>query len=110
MKSHDPILIRFRIWFDRTVLFVVLSAVIALAIWLYTLLVPFNVEGHNLLVWINAAWSPPQGVSLARVLVIGCLAIGLLTTVVLYLAAGLWWSKSGDVYHRRGARLDDMEG
>ena len=109
MKTHDPILIRIGIWFDRAVLFVVGAILTALLVWLYVLLGPLNVAWRNLLLWAQAAWSP-DGHMLPRVITGGCLLIGLLTTLLVYMATGRWWSKKGTVQHHRGARFDEMEG
>lgn len=109
MKVHDPKLNRVWLIINRTLLFVALSFVIGLALWLYVLFVPFDIQGRNLLIWVQAAWAPPEGQSLARVIAYGCLIIGLLTTSLMYLVAVIRWSKNSAVQHRRGARLDAVE-
>jgi hypothetical protein len=105
--STDPILDLFGLVYRRTILFIALSLLQAAALWLWLLIAEFGVTRGDLLFWLRVAWTPPTDNKLAAVITYGCLTIGLLSTSVIYLVISKWWQRRGDVYHRRGARLED---
>lgn len=106
MNGNDPILNAIKVRFERLVLFIVLSALISLALWIWVLLGWFDFG-------FASAWQLTKEVYLIAedgksiVLILrGCGVVGVLTTSVIFLLAALLWRKSGDV-HRRGAQLID---
>ncbi|MET3138206.1 hypothetical protein AAKU61_002572 [Undibacterium sp. GrIS 1.2] len=104
----DPIIDHFAIWFRRTLLFIVVALLQAIALSLWVLLVEIHVTNNDLQFWLRAAWSPTIDNKLPAVILYGSLAIGILTTTVFYLLVSKWWKKRGDV-HRRGARFGEGE-
>jgi len=107
--TTDPILDQFSIWFRRAMLFLVLSLIIAMAIWLWVLLAELNLTSGDLPFWLKNAWTPSiSGSKLPAIILCGALTIGVLSASVLYLIIGKWWKKRGDVHHR-GARFDERE-
>lgn len=104
----DPIIDHFAIWFRRTLLFIVLSLLQAIALSLWVLVIELHVTSNDLQLWLRAAWSPTIGNKLPAVILYGSMSIGILTTSVVYLLIGKWWKKRGDV-HRRGARFNEGE-
>lgn len=59
--------------------------------------------------WLLAqrAFMPDQYLT-ESVLIFGCIMIGVLTTITLFLTIALWWRSRGDVHHHRGARVIDQ--
>lgn len=104
MRYRDPIIHTIGVLAQRVLLFVVLSLLVALGLWLWVLLGLIDIPAGDLM-----AWTPPEGRKLAAVLAYGCLAIGVLSITVLYLLVAKWWKKRGNVHHHRGARLDERE-
>ena len=106
MSSHDPILNAIKVRFERLVLFIVLSALISLALWTWVLLGWFDFGFAS--AWKltkEAYFTVEEGRSIVLIFR-ACGVIGTLTSLVIFLVAALWWRKSGDV-HRRGAQFID---
>jgi hypothetical protein len=101
---NDPIIDLLALFLKRLVLFLILTALIGLALWLWILMAEFDVAFHDLGVWWHEGWTPVSH-KLPVVMLRGALTIGFLTTGVVYLLIGKWWKKRGDVYHR-GAKLE----
>lgn len=104
---RDPIMDVFSMWFHRCTLFLLLSLLTAFGLWCWLLMAHFDVAVRDLIGWARAAWTP-AGSKIPAVFAYGALAIGTLTTSVVYLVIGQWWKRRGDV-HRRGARFDSQE-
>jgi hypothetical protein len=106
MNPHDPITNYIGIVVHRLVLFVILSFILATALWLWVLLGEFHVTASDLLHWLREAWTPVDN-KLAAVILYGALTVGVLSTSVLYLLIGKWWNKRADVRQYRGARFEE---
>lgn len=106
--TTDPILNLFSIILRRLILFILLSLSFAVALWCWLLLVQFNLSASDLLIWFHAAW-PPADNKVASVFLWSTLAMGVLTSSLIYFMVGLWWNKRGDIHHR-GARWSQDRG
>lgn len=101
----DPILEHFALWLHRFMLFIVLSLLLSIALWLWVLLFQFNLDRDVLTSWLRSALYPNRSSKLPAVVLFGSLTIGFLSTTVIYLVVGKWWKNRGDV-HQRGSRFD----
>ena len=106
MSGRDPILNALKLRFERLVLFIVLSAVISLAIWTWVLLGWFDFGFASAWQLTKEAYIATEEVKSIVLIFRACGVIGVLTSLVSFLVAALWWRKSGDV-HRRGAQIID---
>lgn len=106
MSDRDPILNALKLRFERLVLFIVLSALISLAIWTWVLLGWFDFRFTSAWKLTKEAYlTIEEGESIVLIFR-ACGVIGVLITSITFLVAALWWRKSGDV-HRRGAQFID---
>lgn len=106
MSDRDPILNALKLRFERFILFVVLSALISIILWIWVLLGWFDVEFSSIWQLSKEAYSAAEESKSIVLILRGCGVIGVLSTSVAFLVAALWWRKSGDV-HRRGAQFID---
>ena len=105
----DPILHHVGVVLHRTLLFVLLSAAQAIALWLcfWT-----HFKSQTLLEaarYLADAW-PMSMDSFVSVQAMGMLWISCADTAILYLLIGHWWTRRADVLHRRGSRFADERG
>lgn len=108
MLTKDPIWTAMHLRLQRVVMFLVLSALMGLAVFSSVLLAYFDLDWHAIWPHLRAAWMPADD-TLHDILLRGSAIIGMLLMVVMYLVAALWWSDSGSV-HKRGTRyLDERD-
>lgn len=101
----DPILTAVGVGLRRIALFFFLIAGVWLGLWLWVLLGKYQLDWHEIEALTRAAWPPTSNLT-TSLLFWGCCAIGVETTLVVYLVAALWWRRVGDV-HRRGTKFLD---
>lgn len=106
MSDRDPILNALKLRFERLILFIILSALISLALWAWLLLGWFEFELGNFWQLTKEACITSDEKKSSVLLFRGCVVIGVLSSSVAFLVAALWWRKSGDL-HRRGAQFVD---
>jgi len=105
MVIRDPIWMAIHLRLQRVVMFLVLSALMGLAVFSSVLLAYFDLDWHAIWPHLRAAWMPADDV-LHDILLRGSALIGVLLMVVIYLVTALWWRDTGAV-HRRGTRYLD---
>lgn len=105
LLTKDPILTSLHLHLQRLVMFLVLSALMSLAVFVAVLLGYFDLNWRDIWLHLRAAWMPADD-TLHDILLRGSIIIGVLVTVVVYLTGALWWRDTGAV-HRRGTRLLD---
>ena len=106
MSTRDPILNALKLRFERLVLFIILSALILLALWAWVLLGYFDLNLASIWRFTKDAFLTNEQNRVAALILRGCGIVGVLTSSVMFLFAALWWKRSGDV-HRRGTQLID---
>lgn len=105
MMVRDPIWTAMHLRLQRIVMFLVLSALMGLAVFAAVLLAYFDLNWRDIWLHLRAAWMPADD-TLHDILLRGSALIGVLLTIVVHLVAALWWRGSG-VVHKRGTRFID---
>ena len=103
----DPILDELGVGVRRIgmFLFLTFSTWLCLWLWIWVLFHGYQLNWPAIARVTRAAWPPAADLTIA-LLFWGCCALGVETTLVVYLTVALWWRGRGDV-HRRGTKFLD---
>lgn len=107
MKIHDPIRNQLHVYLERIAVFVFLSLLVFILIWLSVLYMFYRLQTPSDIWEITSIALNKQNIGCAALMrVIGALSISIITNF--YLIIALWWKRSGEA-HYRGSRFEGKE-